>query len=67
MYIRKTLAIANSAVVLLSAATGCAVQRGQETVGAYVDDTGYPSSISLSNSRRSLIVDACNPLTRSVR
>jgi len=38
MYIRTTLAAAMTAVVLLTAA-GCAVTRGQETVGAYVDDT----------------------------
>ena len=39
MYIRTTLAAAITAIVLLTA-TGCAVTRGQETVGAYVDDTG---------------------------
>ena len=44
MYIRRTLAIAISAIVLLTA-TGCAVQRGQETVGAYVDDTGITTLI----------------------
>ena len=37
MYIRTTLAAAMTAVVLLTAA-GCAVTRGQETVGTYVDD-----------------------------
>ena len=37
MIIRTTLAAAVAAVVLLTA-TGCAVTRGQETVGAYVDD-----------------------------
>jgi osmotically-inducible protein OsmY len=38
MIIRTTLAAAMAAVVLLGA-SGCAVTRGQETVGAYVDDT----------------------------
>lgn len=38
MFIRTTLAAAMTAVTLL-AASGCAVTRGQETVGAYVDDT----------------------------
>lgn len=38
MIIRTTLAAAVAAVALLTA-TGCAVTRGQETVGAYVDDT----------------------------
>lgn len=37
MIIRTTLAAAVAAVALLTA-TGCAVTRGQETVGAYVDD-----------------------------
>jgi len=45
MQIRQTLAIAISAVVLLSTATGCAVHRGQETVGAYVDDTGITTLV----------------------
>ena len=44
MKIRQTLAIAISAVVLLTA-TGCAVQRGQETVGAYVDDAGITTLV----------------------
>ena len=44
MNIRNTLAVAISAVVLLTA-TGCAVSRGQETVGAYVDDAGITTLI----------------------
>jgi osmotically-inducible protein OsmY len=44
MQIRQTLAIAISAIVLLTAA-GCAVQRGQETVGAYVDDAGITTLV----------------------
>jgi hyperosmotically inducible periplasmic protein len=44
MSIRHTLAIAISAVVLLTA-TGCAVHRGQETVGAYIDDTGITTLV----------------------
>ena len=44
MNIRTTLAVAISAVVLLTA-TGCAVTRGQETVGAYVDDAGITTLI----------------------
>lgn len=38
MLIRTPLAAAMTALTLL-AASGCAVTRGQETVGAYVDDT----------------------------
>lgn len=38
MPIRTTLTAAMMAIVVLTA-TGCAVSRGQETVGAYVDDT----------------------------
>ena len=44
MYIRTTLAAAMTAVILLTA-TGCAVSRGQETVGAYVDDAGITTLI----------------------
>lgn len=47
MKIRTALAITTlsaSAAVLLGA-TGCAVQRGQETVGAYVDDTTITSKV----------------------
>lgn len=44
MKIRTSLAIAITAVVMLTA-TGCAVQRGQETVGAYVDDTGITTMV----------------------
>ena len=38
MIVRTTLAATVAAFALITA-TGCAVTRGQETVGAYVDDT----------------------------
>jgi len=44
MSIRTTLAVAISAIVLLTA-TGCAVTRGQETVGAYVDDATITTQV----------------------
>lgn len=44
MKLRTALAIATTAIVTLTA-TGCAVQRGQETVGAYVDDSGITTLI----------------------
>ena len=44
MNIRNSLAVAVSAVVLLTA-TGCAVSRGQETVGAYIDDAGITTLV----------------------
>lgn len=44
MNARQTLAAIVSAVALLSA-TGCAVTRGQESVGAYVDDTAITTSV----------------------
>lgn len=44
MNIRTPLAIAITAIVMLTA-TGCAVQRGQETVGAYVDDSGITTRV----------------------
>lgn len=44
MNIRQTLAITVAAVALLTAA-GCAVTRGQETVGAYVDDATITTQV----------------------
>lgn len=44
MNIRTTLAIVTAAILTLTA-TGCAVQRGQETVGAYVDDSAITTRV----------------------
>jgi len=44
MIIRHTLAAVVSAVLLLSA-TGCAVTRNQETVGAYLDDSAITAAV----------------------
>lgn len=44
MQIRTTLAATITAIVMLTA-TGCAVTRGQETVGAYVDDTTITTQV----------------------
>lgn len=44
MNTRHTLAAACATLVLL-AASGCAVTRGQETMGAYVDDTTITTQI----------------------
>ena len=42
--IRFTLIAAMSAITLLTA-TGCAVTRGQETIGAYVDDAAITTAV----------------------
>ncbi len=44
MKIRTTLAITMTTLALL-ATTGCAVQRGQESVGSYVDDAGITTLV----------------------
>ena len=44
MHIRTTLAAAMTAIVLLTA-TGCAVSRGQESVGDYIDDTTITTQV----------------------
>lgn len=44
MSIRTRLVAAMAAVVLLGA-SGCAVTRGQESVGAYIDDTTVTTQI----------------------
>ena len=44
MNTRTTTAAAVAALVLLTA-SGCAITRGQESAGAYVDDTAITSSV----------------------
>ena len=44
MNIRTHLATAIT-VIALATTAGCAVQRGQESVGAYVDDTAITTSV----------------------
>ena len=44
MKIRTILAATMTAAALITM-TGCAVQRGQETVGAYVDDAGITTLV----------------------
>ena len=44
MNIRTTLAAAMAAAALLATA-GCAVNRGQESVGAYVDDASITTAV----------------------
>ena len=58
MKIRQTLAITISAIALLTA-TGCAVQRGQETVGSYIDDAGITTLIK-SRFVENKLVDAAS-------
>jgi osmotically-inducible protein OsmY len=41
--LRQTLIAATAAFMI--AATGCAVTRGQESVGAYVDDTAITTAV----------------------
>ena len=41
----RTLLTASIAAVTLLTATGCAVSRGQETVGAYIDDAGITTTV----------------------
>jgi len=54
MLIRNTLAAAMTAMVLL-ASTGCAVSRGQETVGAYVDDAGITTLVKSRMAESKLV------------
>lgn len=44
MIIRTTLAVSMAAITLLTA-SGCAVTRGQETVGSYVDDAAITARV----------------------
>jgi len=56
MNIRTTLAAAVTALVLLTAA-GCAVHRGQQTTGAYIDDSAITAKVK-SEFVESKVVDA---------
>ena len=44
MNVRTTLSVLATAVVLATT-TGCAVTRGQESVGAYVDDSAITTAV----------------------
>jgi hyperosmotically inducible protein len=56
MNLKLALAAAMTAAALLTA-TGCAVSRGQETVGAYVDDAGITTLVK-SRMAESKVVSA---------
>jgi osmotically-inducible protein OsmY len=45
MNIRTPLIQIVSAIALLTTAAGCAVTRGQESVGAYIDDTAITTAV----------------------
>lgn len=45
MNIRTPLVAALIAVAAIATTAGCAVTRGQETVGAYVDDTAITTAV----------------------
>jgi hyperosmotically inducible periplasmic protein len=59
MIIRTTLVAAAIAATLLTTTTGCAVSRGQESTGAYIDDSTITATV---NSRfvESKAVDAAS-------
>lgn len=44
MKLRNTVAVTVAALILLTA-SGCAVERGQERVGAYIDDTAITTLV----------------------
>jgi hyperosmotically inducible periplasmic protein len=44
MNVRNTMATAATVIALIATA-GCAVTRGQESVGAYVDDTAITTAV----------------------
>jgi len=54
MQIRTALVAAMMAAALLTTA-GCAVSRGQETVGAYVDDAGITTLIKARMAESKLV------------
>ncbi len=59
MIIRTTLVAAAIAASLLITTTGCAVSRGQETTGAYIDDSAITATVK-SRFVESKAVDAAS-------
>ncbi len=59
MIIRTTLVAAAIAVTLLTTTTGCAVSRGQESTGAYIDDSTITATVK-SRFVESKAVDAAS-------
>lgn len=47
MYVRTTLASVAAAVALITA-SGCAVTRGQQSAGAYIDDAAITTAVKTS-------------------
>lgn len=45
MNLRTTALVAPALVALLIAASGCAVTRGQESTGAYIDDAAITTAV----------------------
>lgn len=54
MFIRTTLAVATAALLIISA-SGCAVSRGQETMGAYIDDAGITTLVKARMAESKLV------------
>jgi hyperosmotically inducible periplasmic protein len=59
MIIHTTLIAAAIAVTLLTTTTGCAVTRGQESTGAYIDDSAITATVK-SRFVESKAVDAAS-------
>lgn len=57
--IRTTLVAAAIAATLLTTTTGCAVSRGQESTGAYIDDSAITATVK-SRFVESKAVDAAS-------
>ncbi len=54
MFIRATLAMVTAAILVISA-SGCAVSRGQESMGAYVDDAGITTLVKARMAESKLV------------
>jgi len=59
MIIRTALVVTAIAATLLAITTGCAVSRGQETTGAYIDDSTITATVK-SRFVESKAVDAAS-------
>jgi osmotically-inducible protein OsmY len=55
MYARKTLAAIVTAVAAIAVLPGCAVTRGQSSVGEYIDDTAITTQVKAKFVENSMV------------
>ena len=60
MNIRTTIAATATVCALIATTAGCAVGRGQESVGAYIDDAAITTAVKAKFAASSISVETLN-------